>query len=102
MTPIALLGGLVGLIVAYLFIRIAEVERRLNRLSLLGAKVDALMTHTGLHVDEFHGIPADVREALDQGNTIEAITRLRQATGMGVKEAKDAIDAFRRRRPPAG
>lgn len=97
MTATALLGGLVGLIVAYLFIRIAEVERRLNRFSRLDAKVDALMAHAGIEFDEFSGIPAGVREALAQDQTIEAIRRLRQATGMGLKEARDRIDDIRRR-----
>lgn len=98
MPAIAILGGLIGVIVAYLFIRIAEVERRLNRLSLLEAKVDALINHAGIQFDEFLGIPADVREALERGQTIEAIKRLRQATGMGLKEAKERIDEVRRRK----
>lgn len=38
-------------------------------------------------------LPTDVLAALQDGNTIEAIKRLRQATGLGLKEAKDAIDA---------
>ncbi|MEO5882015.1 MAG: ribosomal protein L7/L12, partial [Caldimonas sp.] len=37
-------------------------------------------------------LPADVLAALEQGQTIEAIKRLRAATGLGLKEAKDAID----------
>ena len=37
-------------------------------------------------------LPADVLAALQQGQTIEAIKRLRMATGLGLKEAKDAID----------
>ena len=100
MTATALLGGLVGLIVAYLFIRIAEVERRLNRLSRLDAKVDALLTHAGITFDEFHDLPADVREALERGDTILAIRRLREATGIGLKEAKDRVDEVRRRKAP--
>lgn len=38
-------------------------------------------------------LPAQVREALDQGNKIEAVRRLRGLTGMGLKEAKDAVEA---------
>jgi polar amino acid transport system substrate-binding protein len=38
-------------------------------------------------------LPAQVREALDQGNKIEAIRRLRGLTGLGLKEAKDAVEA---------
>lgn len=38
--------------------------------------------------------PAPVTEALRRGNKIEAIRLLREHTGMGLKEAKDAVDAF--------
>jgi ribosomal protein L7/L12 len=38
-------------------------------------------------------LPAQVREALDQGNKIEAVRRLRGLTGLGLKEAKDAVEA---------
>jgi len=40
-------------------------------------------------------LPAQVQEALDQGNKIEAVRRLRGLTGMGLKEAKDAVEAGR-------
>jgi ribosomal protein L7/L12 len=38
-----------------------------------------------------------VREAVERGETITAIKRLREATGMGLKEAKDHVDEVRRR-----
>jgi polar amino acid transport system substrate-binding protein len=38
-------------------------------------------------------LPVQVQEALDQGNKIEAVRRLRGLTGMGLKEAKDAVEA---------
>ncbi|MBK7052371.1 MAG: hypothetical protein RL710_3348 [Pseudomonadota bacterium] len=38
-------------------------------------------------------LPADVLDALLSGNKIEAIKLLRQRTGIGLKEAKDQIDA---------
>lgn len=38
-------------------------------------------------------LPADVAKALAAGRAIEAIKRLREATGLSLKEAKDAIDA---------
>lgn len=41
-------------------------------------------------------LPADVRAALHQGDTIEAIRLLRQASGLGLKEAKDLIEAHLR------
>jgi ribosomal protein L7/L12 len=44
-------------------------------------------------------LPADVLEAVERGHTLEAIKRLRAATGLGLKEAKDAIDAHLRGDP---
>ena len=38
-------------------------------------------------------LPGDVLDALRSGNKIEAIKRLREATGLGLKEAKDLIEA---------
>lgn len=43
--------------------------------------------------NETNPLPDDVLRALQQGQTIEAIKLLRLATGLGLKEAKDAIDA---------
>ena len=38
-------------------------------------------------------LPPEVAEALRQGNKVEAIKRLRAQTGLGLKEAKDVVDA---------
>ena len=38
-------------------------------------------------------LPDDVLAALRGGNKIEAIKRLREATGLGLKEAKDLVEA---------
>ena len=40
----------------------------------------------------------EVIAAVDNGNKIEAIKRLREETGLGLKEAKHAIDALARDR----
>lgn len=39
-------------------------------------------------------LPDDVLDALRGGQRIEAIKRLREATGLGLKEAKDLIEAY--------
>lgn len=95
-------SGLIGMGIALLFLRLAAVERRLNRLSRLDAKVDALLRHSGVEFDPFQGVPADVQEALERGQTIVAIKRFRQATGAGLKEAKEFVDEVRRRKATAG
>jgi ribosomal protein L7/L12 len=38
-------------------------------------------------------LPDDVLDALRAGNRIEAIKRLREAAGLGLKEAKDLVEA---------
>jgi ribosomal protein L7/L12 len=44
-------------------------------------------------------LPANVLDAVARGNAVEAIKLLRAATGLGLKEAKDAIDAHVRGTP---
>jgi ribosomal protein L7/L12 len=41
-----------------------------------------------------------VSDLVAQGNKIEAIRRYREATGLGLKEAKDAVDALERQVNP--
>lgn len=38
-------------------------------------------------------LPPEVLAALQRGNKIEAIKQMRQLTGLGLKEAKDAVEA---------
>jgi ribosomal protein L7/L12 len=45
-------------------------------------------------------IPADAQRAADRGELIEAIKITREATGLGLKEAKDAVDAYVQGRKP--
>ncbi len=92
---------LIAIGIALLSVKLSALEQRLNRLSRLDAKVDALLKHAGVHFDEFQDVPADVREALERGETILAIKRFRAATGVGLKEAKEFVDEVRRRNAPA-
>jgi len=47
-------------------------------------------------------LPPAVRQALERGNKIEAIKQLRNITGLGLKEAKDWIESYKRGgQPPA-
>ena len=97
MNELSIVSGIVGAGIAFLFIRLSALEKRLNRLSRLDAKVDALLKGAGIHFDPFRDVPADVREALERGETIAAIKRFREATGAGLKEAKAFVDEVRRR-----
>lgn len=42
-----------------------------------------------------HGLPAEAIAAISRGQLIEAIKMVRQATGLGLKEAKDLVDGYR-------
>jgi ribosomal protein L7/L12 len=94
---VAIVSGIIGAAIALLLMRLWSVEQRLRRLSRLDAKVDALLKHAGIEFDPFHDVPADVRDALKRGETVVAIKRLRQATGVGLREAKSFVEEVRRR-----
>jgi ribosomal protein L7/L12 len=47
-------------------------------------------------------MPAAAVAALERGETIEAIKIVREVRGLGLKEAKDLVDAFRLGRPLDG
>jgi hypothetical protein len=84
-------------IVLSLLARMAEFRQRLDRLSRIEGKLDALMRHFNLRFDPLDGVPPDVLAALRQGQKIEAIKRYRQATGAGLAEAKEAVEEAARR-----
>jgi ribosomal protein L7/L12 len=47
-------------------------------------------------------LPASVEQALRNGNKIEAIKLFREATGVGLKEAKEAVEAMEAQGAPTG
>jgi len=67
-----------------------ETERRHVRLALIERKLDALLDHLGVEVPEPH--LAEVETMLRQGKTVQAIKAYREATGAGLREAKEAVD----------
>ena len=46
-------------------------------------------------------LPPDVINALQKGQKIEAIRLMREQTGLGLKESKDAVDAYQQLHLPA-
>jgi ribosomal protein L7/L12 len=92
-----IIATLAAIAIAVLSSRLASIERRLNRLSRLDAKLDAMLRPTGITFDEFADVPADVREALERGERILAIKRLRRAKGIDLKQAREFVDEVRRR-----
>lgn len=52
--------------------------------------------------DPLSALPQPVQDALQRGNLVEAIKLMRAGTGLGLKETKDALEAYMRGEPPAG
>jgi ribosomal protein L7/L12 len=78
------------------------VDDELQRLRKLEAEVAYLYRHLGL--DPAHAEPTasgelapDVVQLLNGGRKIEAIKVHRERTGLGLAEAKDAVEEFERR-----
>ncbi len=99
MNDLTVIALLIGASTFLILARLAVLERRLARLSRLDAKGDALLEAPGVSFDAMRDVPAGVREAVAQGETILAIKLVRETTGAGLKEAKDFVDEVRRRQP---
>jgi hypothetical protein len=81
-----------------LFQRLSALSGRVDRLSRLEGKLDALLRNAGVAYDPLESLTPDVREALERGEYVLAIKKLREATGIGLKEAKEQVDELRLRR----
>jgi hypothetical protein len=81
-----------------LFQRLSALSARVDRVSRLEGKLDALLRHAGVDYDPLAEVAPEVRDALERGEYVAAIKKLREATGMGLKEAKEQIDELRLRR----
>ncbi len=78
-------------------IQAIKVYREITGCSLAEAKgdVERIESAQSLNSDELKGSSLDrVKSALASGNKIEAIKRHREATGSGLKEAKEAVEAM--------
>jgi ribosomal protein L7/L12 len=73
---------------------IAELQRQVRH---QGELIDALYRRLGItDLGLADQPPTDVLDALYAGNLIEAIKRYREHTGVGLKEAKNAVEALSR------
>src|ERR1700740_2141326 len=58
----------------------------------LEQKIDLLLRHSGIQYVPGADRPPGVAEALRAGNKKQAVKRYREATGVGLAEAKAAVD----------
>lgn len=75
--------------------RCGAVDRQAQRLAAVERKLDLIMTHLDVREPE-PDIPAAVLKELVAGRKIQAIKEYREATGAGLKEAKDAVELLAR------
>lgn len=69
------------------------------RVDELERKLDLVLHRLGLQTGEASAADqSDIIELLRQGQKIEAIKLYRERTGLGLKEAKDAVEAIERQR----
>jgi hypothetical protein len=95
---IALIGLAVILCIVYnLAFRLIEMRTRMGPLLYrVDAKLDLLLKQANIKFAPFANIPSDAAAAARAGKTIQAIKLYRQSSGVGLKEAKDFIEEFRR------
>jgi ribosomal protein L7/L12 len=75
-----------------------ERRRRARQFARIEAKVDALLSQAGVTFDPLAGVPPKVRTAVADGDYVLAIKRYRESTGVGLREAKEAVAELWRRR----
>ncbi|HTK73728.1 MAG TPA: ribosomal protein L7/L12 [Gemmataceae bacterium] len=91
--------GLMGLLIAAVAWSNYDRFRSRDRLLLrrIESKLDLILGKLGIPVPDpgaASGLSAGVRQLADDGRKIEAIKLYREETGVGLKEAKDAVEAY--------
>jgi ribosomal protein L7/L12 len=84
-------------LVVFVLLRLVSIESRIAALSRIDVKLDLLLDQAGIEFDSYKNLPRQVTEALQRGEKIKAIKHYREATGVGLKEAKEFIDEIQRR-----
>ncbi len=85
------------MVIMFLSLKLSSIEKRIGRLSQLDAKLDLLLKHAGLEFDPYENVSPAVVQALQRGEKIQAIKHYREATGVGLAEAKEAVEEIQRR-----
>lgn len=103
MSPVSAILILCVLAVILIFnMRFASLEKRVFVLRRIDAKIDLLLKHAGIEYDPYKNLPEGVVRALQRGEKISAIKSYREATGVGLKEAKDFVEEVQRQTGTAG
>jgi hypothetical protein len=73
-----------------------SLQKQVIMLTRIEAKLDILLGDSGLRYDPFATLPRGVIEAVRSGDKIRAIKAYREATGVGLREAKEFVEAVQR------
>ena len=88
----------IGLIVALFCILYSAIARVQNNVRRIDIKLDRMARHSGLPKPSIDLLDDELKEELQrlvaEGNRVQAIKRLRDTTGMDLREAKDFIDSL--------
>jgi len=76
---------------------IDDLRKRIRRLGRIEAKLDALMSNAGVEFAPYHGLPAQVVDALNRDDRLAALKFYCSTAGMSLKDAKKLIDDIQRR-----
>lgn len=103
MSPVSAVLTFCALAVILMFhMRLASLEKRVFALWRIDAKIDLLLKHAGIEYDPYKNLPEGVVSALRLGQKISAIKSYREATGVGLKEAKDFVEEIQRQTGTGG
>src|SRR5215475_13487100 len=76
---------------------IDDLRKRTRRLGRIEAKLDLLMRNAGIEFGPYQGLPAQVVDALNRGDKIEAVKFYCSTAGVSLKVAKTFIEDVQRR-----
>ena len=77
--------------------RLNGFQSRLAVLGRIDAKLDLLLKQANIKHDPYANVSAAVVEAVRNNRKIEAIKLYREATGVGLKEAKEYVEEVQRK-----
>jgi ribosomal protein L7/L12 len=85
-----------GLVMLFIAVRAQGRADSIARLATIERKLDAVMAHLG--VIETRPEYPDVVRHLEEGKVIHAVKAYREQTGLGLADAKNAVDEIARQR----
>ena len=93
----AVFAALTLILLVVIGARLSGFQSRLAALGRIDAKLDLLLKQANIKYDPYANVSAAVVEAVRNNRKIEAIKLYREATGVGLKEAKEYVEEVQRK-----